>query len=1267
MGFVQPVGLVVSPTVMVNAQVVPDHNMPGRQREFKELLEETGRGAASKWKARDLRQLFIGWLGWEESDLVDSGRYRDTLEIALPELQAVLSATWVVPDPEKPPGQWMMLIRVDEPDTDFDKPPEGEAWSASRQSRFERLLRETGVPIGLLCNDERIRLIYAPKGESSGHITFEFSQMAVPAGRPILSAFEMLLSAISLFVRSEESRLPSLLQKSREAQAEVSTRLSRQVLAALYELLRGFVAADARNGKGALTDLARREPDHVYGGLITALMRLVFVLYTEDRGLMSDHPVYQQHYSLGGLFSRLRTDAAAWPDTMDQRFGAWAQLLALFRLVHGGGRHAGLSFVARQGGLFDPKRFPFLEGQTPEGQIEIPMVPDSTVWNVLQNLMMLDGERLSYRTLDVEQIGSVYEAIMGFRIELTKGRSIGVKSQKRTGPSVIFNLDAFLVIAGGKRAKALQDATDQKLRAVSAAALRDATDPVGLVAALDRRIDRDATPDIVPAQVPVLQPTDERRRSGSHYTPRSLTEPIVSEALRPVFERLGPNPKPEEILDLKILDPATGSGAFLVEACRQLSEKLVEAWNIHRRPADLPVDEDDLVYARRIVAQRCLYGVDKNPMAIDLARLSLWLATLAKNHEFTFIDHALRHGDSLVGLTKQQIERFHWQVKTSTFQLGTETVQVRSHVARVSKLRERIREIGDDATEQELTPLLDESQEELQSVRRFGGLVLDAFFAAEKPKARDDRRRYYADLILQDKLDSLPEPLQEMELAIQPFHWEVEFPEVFDRKNPGFDAVVGNPPFQGGRNISAAQGEIYAKWLTTLHEGASGGGDLVAHFFRRAFSLLRKGGTFGLIATNTIAQGDTRTTGLRWVCKNGGVIYRAHRRIKWPGEAAVVVSVVHVMKGTYTRPLQLDGKEVGTISAFLFHAGGHDDPSRLAQNSGKSFQGSIVLGMGFTFDDTDTRGIATPIAEMNRLIRANPGNETVILPFIGGQEVNSSPTHAHHRYIIDFGERDELYCRQNWPELLAIVEQNVKPERIRKDANKYPRMVHEWWKYWNPHTEMRTAIAGLDRVLAISAHSKQTAFAFLNTRAVFSHGLIVFPFEAYAAFCTLQSRPHEIWARFFGSSLEDRLRYTPSDCFETFPFPKNWECDSSMETIGNEYYAFRAALMSRRKQGFTDTYNRFHNPEERSPEIVDLRILHEAMDRAVLDAYGWYDLATRCEFLLDYEMDEEDQGNGKKPWRFRWPDEIRDEVLARLLALNGERAREEQLAGAILQ
>ena len=637
-GFVQPVGLVVAPTVMVDAQIFPDRNIAGRQREFRQLLEESGRGVTARWRAPDIRRVFLEWLGWSDGDLVDAETAKDALEICLPELQVVLSATWAVPADEERDRQWMMLIRTEPPGTDLDRAPEDvDTWNATRQARFERLLREKGIHIGLLCNDEVIRLIFAPQGETSGHITFDFSEMAQTAGRPILSAFEMLLSADTLFGGTRESRLPALLAKSREAQAEVSTRLSRQVLAALYELLRGFIAADARLGRGDLAEIAKRDPDHLYGGLITALMRLVFILYAEDRDLMSDHAVYQQHYSLGGLFSRLRADAAAWPDTMDQRFGAWAQLLALFRLVHGGGRHENLVFVARQGSLFDPDRFPFLEGRTSASKGNIPMVPDVTVWNVLKNLMMLDGERLSYRTLDVEQIGSVYEAIMGFKIEVTAGRSIAMRSQKRTGPAVVVDLDQLLDADAVQRVTSLQNPAGRNFTDSEARALREAKSPEEIVAALDRRVDRDATPDILPPGVPVLQPTDERRRSGSHYTPRSLTEPIVSEALRPVLERLGPSPRPEELLELKILDPAIGSGAFLVEACRQLSTRLVEAWTIHGRPEALSKAEDELIHARRVIAQRCLYGVDKNPMAVDLARLSLWLATLAKDQEFTFV------------------------------------------------------------------------------------------------------------------------------------------------------------------------------------------------------------------------------------------------------------------------------------------------------------------------------------------------------------------------------------------------------------------------------------------------------------------------------------------------------------------------------------------------------------------------------------------------------------------------------------------------------
>ena len=708
---------------------------------------------------------------------------------------------------------------------------------------------------------------------------------------------------------------------------------------------------------------------------------------------------------------------------MDQRFGAWAQLLALFRLIHGGGSHAGLNFVARKGSLFDPDRFPFLEGKTEQfEEAPLPMVPDSTVWKVLESLMVLDGERLSYRTLDVEQIGSVYEAIMGFRIELTNGHSIAVRSTSRTGAAVVVDLDQLLDVEGGKRAKALQDATGQKVTGAVAAAIRDATEPADIVAALDRKVDRDATPDIVPPGTPILQPTDERRRSGSHYTPRSLTEPIVAETLRAIFERLGPRAEPEQILDLKVLDPATGSGAFLVEACRQLSARLVEAWSMHGGPETIPADEDELLHARRLIAQRCLYGVDRNPMAIDLARMSLWLATFARDHEFTFIDHTLKHGDSLVGLSRRQIEGLDWDAEARGYQEHIGAEDIRKQLAKASELNRLIREAGNDSARDELLEILEEATEETTWARLLGDLTIAAFFKGKTKKNRKDLLKQLREGIGCGEVAPCGRWLESLSgdgiPPLTPFHWEIQFPEVFDRENPGFDAVVGNPPFAGKNSVAASNVARYPDWLKCAHEGSHGNADLVAHFYRRTFNLLREDGTLGLIATNTIAQGDTRSSGLRWICENGGEIFRATKRVKWPGEAAVVVSVLHIVKGGYAGTKVLDGVNVGTITAFLFHQGGHADPALLEANEDKSFVGSYVLGMGFTFDDTDTKGVASPIAEMQRLIDTEPHNREAIFPYIGGEEINSSPTHAHHRYVINFRDyplqRDDL--GETWQE-----------------------------------------------------------------------------------------------------------------------------------------------------------------------------------------------------------------------------------------------------------
>ena len=531
-----------------------------------------------------------------------------------------------------------------------------------------------------------------------------------------------------------------------------------------------------------------------------------------------------------------------------------------------------------------------------------------------------------------------------------------------------------------------------------------------------------------------------------------------------------------------------------------------------------------------------------------------------------------------------------------------------------------------------------------------------------------------------------------------PFHWEIEFPEVFKRDNPGFDAFVGNPPFAGRKTLREANVSGYTDWLSELHPQCQGHVDLVAHFFRRTFSLLRTTGTLGLIATNTVGQGDTRGAGLRFICEHGGEIYSARRRVSWPGLAAVIVSVVHIQRGPWDGLCTLDGTGVSKITAFLFHRGHHGDPKRLGHNAAKSFMGSKLLGMGFTFDDTDKKGVASPLAEMERLSAYDPSNREVIHPYIGGAELNANPIQAHHRYTIDFRDHPLRRCRlpeselswaeanselrqrwlqggvvphdypgpvaEDWPDLLAIVEQRVMPERQNLKASWGQKPGRLWWQHVQPGKDLHAAIANLDRVLAISGVGQHAAFAFLPARMVFSHALMVFPLETYAAFCALQSRPHEIWARFFGSSMKDDLRYTPSDVFETFPFPRNWTTDPTLEAAGQTYYEFRADLMVRNNQGLTKTYNRFHDPHERDPGIAELRILHTAMDRAVLDAYGWTDIPTECEFLPEHPDDDESETRKKKRYRYRWPDPVRDEVLGRLMELNAERAEEERRAAA---
>ena len=1281
LGYVQPSGLVVSIPALIEARAYVNRNISPDHQRFLSALPSDRDGEPVP-EIANFAEFARSVFGWAPEDLYGAPgapALPETLEAALPAYGETLRPTYALHDfqPADPTREWILLIEVLPAGTDLDSVAVMEArrWQASPQARFERLLRETGIGIGLLVNGRQIRLVYAPRIETSGYITFNLPDMVKVAGRPIFAALHELLYSDRMFGDPKE-RLPAILENSRKYQNVVSTQLAGQVLEALYELLRGFQAADDQLHGELLRDILARDPNLVYAGLLTTLLRLVFLLYAEDRGLLSTDPVYANYYSVTGLYERLRADAGRYPDTMYQRYGAWAQLLALFRLVYEGGSHGGMRIPPREGYLFDPDRYLFLEGRRLRTEEpSIPRVSDGVLYHVLSKLMVLDGERLSYRTLAVEQIGSVYETIMGFDLHVAAGRSIAIKPAKKHGAPATVNLEGLLAIAPDKRQKWMAENTDQKLTGVAADALKSATSIDDLLAALERRIARAVTPNVVTKGAMIFQPSGERRRSGSHYTPSALTRPIVEAALKPVLRQLGDKPTPEQILSLKVCDPAMGSGAFLVEACRQLGDTLAQAWHDHDAAPALPPDEDEVLHAQRQIAQRCLYGVDKNPLAADLAKLSLWLATLAKDHPFTFLDHSLRAGDSLAGLTRRQVAAFHWLPAEQQTFLEQE---IRRRIDRVSEARRRILAASDDTPYATLQQKLDVAEQELYWLRLAGDAVLAAFFSADKPKSREEARNQFRQqmevalknlgkLELAEPIEAAVSGLRHGAKGVTPFHWELEFPEVFtvDAKGNvtgGFNAIVGNPPFAGKNTMSSGLADSYPDWLKVMHEESHGNADLVAHFFRRAFTLLRISGCFGLIATNTIGQGDTRSTGLRWICTHGGTIYQARKRFKWPGEAAVTVSLVHVANGSMPGPCLLDNVKVPLVTAYLFHAGGSEDPARLCANAGKSFQGSIVLGMGFTFDDKDTKGVATPLAEMERLIGKDPANKKRIFPYIGGEDLLDDPQQRHSRYVINFGEVSEEEA-QDYPDLYQIVAEKVKPERMaQKDNPDGRRRKHFWWQWGRYTPALANATKKLDRVLMHAFTSTHLAFAFIPSATVVAGPHNVFAFSSGSAFCVLQSRVHEIWVRFFASSLEDRLRYTPSDCFETFPFPNGFESDPGLEEVGRAYYEFRANLMRRENKGLTAIYNWFHDPDSDLPEITKLRELHDALDLAVLDAYGWASIRPRCEFFPEFDDEEQEDENGRvrrKRHRYRWPDEIRDEVLARLLELNRRRALEE--------
>ena len=1206
----------------------------------------------------------------------------------------------------------------------------GDTWPASPIQRAETWCRESGVPLALVTDDDQWALVWAPRQAPAASCRWRLSDLADE--RILQSGFVSLLGARRFFAVDADDTLEKLFERAADAEAEITKGLGSSVRRSVELLVAAISRDDVASGGRVLDGVAATE---VYEAAVTVLMRLVFLLFAEERQLLpAEDPLWAESYSVLTLRNDLRTASIReGEDALERRSTAWHRLLATFRAVHGGANHDRLTLPAYGGSLFDPDRFPFLEGRRPidhvhAGGVDIgpdddtvtgpgqPVaIDDRTVLAILDALLTIEvksgrtkvAQRVSYKALDVEQIGHCYEGLLDHGCSPVEVLALGLVGPDGAEPEIaITELEAHLAESPealcewlsdktrcNKKATALAQLLERQPEGVEVARLRVACghddDTVARVLpfwGLIRTDLRGLPVVLLPGSKFVTQ-TSTRRNMGAQYTTKALAEEVVQYALEPLVYEPGPQNEadpekwelrtPQQILDLRICDPAVGSGAILTAAGRYLAERLVEAVDKHGagtgpfagRLADLAEAsaEEQEVLARREIVDHCLYGVDKNPVAAEMAKLSLWLTTMARERPFTFLDHAIQVGDSLLGITDmEQLRWLHLDPAERRGQRGFESIALDLRLKEATDLARRLQELSvvtvRDATEKQRL------HEELRAKLADLSIVADAVVGAalstagksgstmeqrldsqmerirtalddERPEiergaALDVLHGVSTGWLRTDLPDEEPVPWER-----QCLHWPLAFPEAFLRETQdGFDAMVGNPPYMGSTETSRALGVGFREHLVrTMTNNVRGKADLAAFFLRRLASLTR---SIGLITTNTISQADTREAGLDVLVAEGAwTIQRAEPSYAWPGDASVTVARIWLWAGTWSKA-HLNDQAVATITSLLEVArrvGGL--PQALAENRDRCWLGVKPRGEGFILSSSEAQAI-----------ERHPPSSDVIFRYLGGRELNDDPRQTSKKFIINFFDWDEERAR-SCEHAFAIVEERVAP--LRRVLNS--RSLREkWWQYEHQAPALMRGIAGLTRVVVIARVSKTAMPAIVSSDQVINEKVVVFGYDDHAHFGLLASTFHWWWAWTYSATLRTDLSYNPSDVFETFAQPES-QAGAWWDAVGSSGEAldeFRADVMIRTNLGLTKTYNRVHNPDVHDPDIVRLRELHVELDHAVRDTYGWSDLE------LDHHHWETPQG-----MRFTVSPEAKDELLDRLLELNHERYAAEVAAG----
>lgn len=999
-------------------------------------------------------------------------------------------------------------------------------------------------------------------------------------------------------------------QDSIESGARIRDGLSRAVEQAIRDFANGFLS---HPDNAALRDeiaTGKLTPEVYYQHLLRLIYRLLFLMVIEERGLVfppAATPAQRDIYDRYYSLQRLRRLSEKRHLADRRRHDLWLSLNATFRLFEAHGPGEKLGLAPLAGDLFHAKAI---------GPLGRATLGNDVLLNCLRSLNLYQNPdtgqlvRVSYAALNVEEFGSVYEGLLEYQPIFLTGSS---------------------------------------------------------------------SPEFGFAQ------GDQRAITGSHYTPDELVQPLIKHSLDYLIaDRLKAPDPAGALLDLRVTDIACGSGHILLAAARRIATELAIIRTGEEQPSPSAFRA-----AVRDVIRECIYGVDLNPLAVELCKVALWLEAHIPGEPLNFLDHHIKCGSAIVGYVRREdLERgvpdeaFKSRPEDDKDTKDTKALlrnrnkhEHKAHAAGQMPLAPSLQKQLDDILRgwRELATLPEETPDQIEAkkarylaftqsqdawlLNQIAAIPIAQFYL---PKTSADLQKITTDAAFRRYLTGEVSPQGQataeawaMAERKRFFHWFLEFPEIIGRG--GFDCILGNPPYLGGTHLSGTYGHSFCEYVKWEYAPA-GLSDLVAYFVRRIYNLLRPGGFTAFITTNSIKDGDIRKDGLEQVLKQGGTINMAVRGIKWPGRAKLVVSLVALHKGEWSGTRVLDGKEVADISAYFEDNLDSGEPRLLIENTKSVFEGSKYLGDGFVLTHR----------EAEEFIRQSEDNAEVIFPLINGDELNNEPDQAPKRCIINFSDWPMERAAQ-FEAVFDRVRTLVKP--VRDQDNRAVRR-ERWWQHAERAIGLYEGIRNKSRCFMVARTTKHLNFSSAPTNYIFTEALKVFTTDRWDLYAVVQSTLHEVWARKYSGALKQDLRYSPSKCFDTFPFPDGlWQMPSaSLARIGEQYHEHRRALMRELWLGLTDIYNLFHTRDltlaqvakvsKKSPEeaevgyqgILELRRLHRELDEAIRDAYGWFDLDLGHGFHEVETLPENDRV------RYTISPAARKEVLKRLLAENHRRA-----------